>query len=82
MKPRLAKKQLNTVIGRLRLALQTHGGDLDLVAVDGDSVTVRLTGACSHCPLAEMTFRSGVERTLLEEVGGLKRVILADQDRP
>ncbi len=77
MKPKLAKKQLNEVIAMLRRAIKTHGGDLELVSVEADAVTVRLSGACSHCPLAEVTFKNAVERMLLAKVKGLKRVILA-----
>jgi len=80
MKPKLAKKQLNEVIGKLRRSIQTHGGDLVLMAVEDDTVTVSLTGACRHCPLAEMTFKNAVERTLLEKVRGLKQVILAEPE--
>ncbi len=52
---------------------------MELVSVEDDAVTVRLSGACSHCPLAELTFRNAVQRLLLAKVRGLKRVILADR---
>lgn len=52
----------------LRGMLQADGGDLELVAIEGKTVRLRLRGACGCCPHAMMTLKSGVERVLREEV--------------
>lgn len=52
----------------LRGMLQADGGDLELVAIEGKSVHLRLRGACGCCPHAMMTLKSGVERVLREEI--------------
>jgi Fe-S cluster biogenesis protein NfuA len=52
----------------IRPALQGHGGDIELVSVEGDDVTVRLKGACAGCPGARMTLKNGVEKHLQEVV--------------
>lgn len=70
----ISKKELGAAIRLIRQALKTHGGGLELVAVGKASVKVRLSGACRGCPLAQMTLKNAVERTLLERVPGLKRV--------
>lgn len=49
---------------RIRPALNADGGDIELVAFDGDVAHVRLTGACSGCPSAQMTLQAGVESAL------------------
>jgi len=76
MKVKLAKKQLNTVVASLRKALKTHGGDIQVVSVEGRTVSIKLTGACQGCPMAADTFKNAVERMLLSRVAGLEEVKL------
>ncbi len=59
----------------IRPYLQADGGDVELVNVKEDgTVEVRLTGACVSCPMSQMTLRAGVERALIREVPGIRRV--------
>jgi len=69
-------QQVGSVIDEIRPALQSHGGDIELVAVDEDTgvVSVRLQGACQGCPGAAMTLRIGVERQLRQRVPGITEV--------
>lgn len=65
------KKALNSI----RPYLQADGGDVELISVTKDGiVNVKLTGACSGCPMSQMTLRAGVERALIREVPGIRRV--------
>ncbi|UCE99078.1 MAG: NifU family protein [Planctomycetota bacterium] len=60
----------------LRPALQSHGGDVELVSTDDDNnIKVRLKGACQGCPGAAMTMKAGIERILREKVPDVKEVI-------
>ncbi len=52
----------------LRPTLQADGGDLDLIDVDGNLVTVSLRGACTNCPSSQITLKQGVEARLKEMV--------------
>jgi len=67
-------EMVETVLERLRPALNADGGDIELVNLEGDVVRVRLTGACSGCPSAEMTLRVGVEGALRRVRPGLRVV--------
>ncbi len=61
----------------IRPALQSDGGDIELVDVEDGIVKVRLVGACAHCPSSTMTLYEGVERILkdkIPEVKGLEQV--------
>jgi Fe-S cluster biogenesis protein NfuA len=59
----------------IRPYLQADGGDVELVHITDEGVVeVRLTGACVGCPMSQMTLRAGVERALMREVPGIKRV--------
>ncbi|MCE1188129.1 MAG: NifU family protein [Ignavibacteria bacterium] len=59
----------------IRPYLMADGGDIELVNVSEDGIVkVRLNGACSTCPMSQMTLRAGVERALIREVPGIRRV--------
>ena len=59
----------------VRPALQSDGGDIDLVHVDAHDVHVRLTGACSTCPSSTITMKMGIERLLEEEFPQFQRLV-------
>lgn len=59
----------------IRPALQMDGGDIELVAIEGNDVHVRLQGACAGCPGAAMTLKMGVERRLKELIPEVGQVI-------
>jgi len=52
----------------IRPALQKDGGDIELVDVDGDFVTVSLRGACGSCNKSQTTLKEYVEKKLREQV--------------
>lgn len=58
-----------TVDEEIRPGLKADGGDMELVDVEGDRVTVTLTGACAGCPGAHITLKRWVEARLREVVG-------------
>ncbi len=66
--------KVKAAIEKIRPALQADGGDIELVAVEGKVVKVRLRGACSCCPMSQMTLKSFVEKTIKQEVPGVDRV--------
>jgi Fe-S cluster biogenesis protein NfuA len=70
--------RVEQVIDRIRPAVQSDGGDLELVAVtDQGVVQVRLHGACIGCPSSSMTLHMGIERNVREkvpEVTGVEQV--------
>lgn len=64
------------IIEAVRPALQSHGGDIELVeAAEDKTVKVRLQGACAGCPAAQMTLKQGVERVLKEKIPEIKEVV-------
>ena len=68
--------KVKDVIEAIRPNLQSHGGDVEFVGTDEDnSVRVRLQGACSGCPGAQMTLKMGIERLLKEKIPEVKEVI-------
>jgi len=71
----VTKQQVDEVIQQLRVNLQIHGGDVELVAVSEDGVvSVRLQGACKGCPMAQQTLKMGIEAALKEELPEVQSV--------
>ena len=67
---------LNEMLDFVRPALQSDGGDLTLLGVDGDGVVeVELIGACRTCPLSMVTLTAGIEAVLLQRVPGVTGVV-------
>ena len=52
----------------IRPALRMDGGDIELVDVEGNRVTVALRGTCAHCPGSDATLGNYVEKKLRELV--------------
>lgn len=68
-------EKVNKALESIRPYLKADGGDIELVQVTEEGIVeVRLTGACVGCPMSQMTLRAGVERALIREVPGIKRV--------
>ena len=69
------KEQVQAAIDKIRPMLKADGGDVELVDVTDDGVVqVRLQGACSGCPMSQMTLKNGIERIIKESVPGVKTV--------
>jgi len=66
----LQKIQLvqQTINEQIRPALRAHGGNIELVDVEGDKVIVAFRGMCAQCPTAEFTMKDVVEAKLREFV--------------
>ena len=73
------EEKVKDIIEAIRPNLQAHGGDIELVGTDTDNtVKVRLQGACSGCPSAQMTLKQGVEQLLKDKVPEVKEVVAVD----
>jgi NifU-like protein len=57
-----------TINEQIRPALRAHGGNIELIDVEGDKVIVAFRGMCAQCMLAEFTMKDLVEARLREFV--------------
>ena len=55
-----------------------HGGALELVSFDGDTLAVRMSGNCRGCNLAQVTLHGWVEGTVRPFFPELKEVVAVD----
>jgi Fe-S cluster biogenesis protein NfuA len=51
-----------------------HGGSVDMVALEGNVLKVRLGGACLGCPLLPSTLHGWVEGTVRQFFPDIERV--------
>ena len=66
---RMLRQEVEQVLNLIRPAVQSDGGDVELVDVSaGGVVQVRLHGACVGCPSSTMTLQSGIERNLKQRI--------------
>jgi len=74
----IEKATVEAAIQNVRPSLQADGGDIELVSVSEEGkVTVRLKGACSGCPMSQMTLKQGVETYLKKEIPEITEVVSA-----
>ena len=55
--------------------LASHGGEVSLIEVLDDEIAIlQFGGGCQGCGMVDLTLKEGVEKTLLEQIEGLKSV--------
>lgn len=69
------RDKVEAALQQVRPALQADGGDVELVDVTDGVVKLKLTGACSGCPMSTMTLKMGIERVLKERIPEIKEVV-------
>jgi Fe-S cluster biogenesis protein NfuA len=62
-------ERVEQIINKIRPAVQSDGGDLELVGIRDDGVVlIRFHGACVGCPSSNLTLHMGIEQRLKERV--------------
>jgi Fe-S cluster biogenesis protein NfuA/nitrite reductase/ring-hydroxylating ferredoxin subunit len=67
--------QVEEALDEIRPYIESHGGGLELLDVDGGVVHVRLSGSCHGCAASAMTLRRGVETKLRERIPWFTEII-------
>lgn len=69
------KEKVRESLEKVRPSLQMDGGDVEIVDITDDGIVkVCLKGACSGCPMAQMTLKAGVEKMLKKDIPRIKSV--------
>lgn len=56
-------------------SIAAHGGQAELVAVEGDTAYLRLSGGCQGCGMATVTLTQGIEVAIRESVPEIVRIV-------
>jgi Fe-S cluster biogenesis protein NfuA len=69
------KEEILKALESIRPFLQADNGDVELVEITNEKIVkVRLTGDCKDCPMSTLTLRAGIERALMNNVPGIRRI--------
>ena len=69
------EERVHEVLTDLSPLLRVDGGGVEYVRIEGDTLYIRLIGACIGCPGADITLKYGIESAITEEVPEIRRVI-------
>jgi Fe-S cluster biogenesis protein NfuA len=69
------RSKVEDVLEKIRAGLMADGGNIELVEIKDDIMYVKLKGACRSCPMATLTLKNWVEKTLKSEIPEIKEVV-------
>ena len=69
------KEKIEIALEEIRPFLKNDGGDISLISIKDNNVTVRLEGACTTCTVNQMTLKTGVEMTIKKYAPEIENVI-------
>lgn len=76
-------KVVNEIIKeKVRPLLMEHYGDIELLSVENNCVTVKFLGACKGCPSAQETLQEIVLANIQQEIPQITEVILDQETSP
>ena len=73
------ENKIKAVINTIRPFLMSDGGDVEFVSFEDGVVYVKLLGACSSCPAADMTLESMVQEALTFEIPEVIKVVKVEE---
>lgn len=71
--------QVEAALARVRPYIESHGGVLKVLSVEGGVVHVEMGGSCHGCTGSTITLRRGVEQALREGFPGFEEVVVHEQ---
>ncbi|MCV7310014.1 NifU family protein [Mycobacterium paraffinicum] len=83
--PHDVHRRVSDALDRVRPYLGSHGGDVDLIGVDGDTVRLAFTGSCKSCPSSAVTLELAVQdavRAAAPEVSSIEVVTAESASGP
>lgn len=72
--PRSPEERVKQALEGVRPYLESHGGDVELVAVEAGVVRLRLHGSCNGCPSSTMTLKLAIEDAIQKAAPEVERV--------
>jgi len=69
------EQKIISIINELRPFLMNDGGNIEFIKYENNIVYIRLTGACAHCQMMDLTLKEGIEASIKEEIPEVSEVI-------
>ena len=73
------KELEKTINENIRPRLQSHGGDVQIIDIVEGVVRIKLTGACSGCPSADLTTKAFIEEELKKNFSWVHEVRIINE---
>ena len=71
----VAQRILQVLEHQINPSIASHGGRADLVAVEDNTVYLRLSGGCQGCGMASVTLGQGIEVAIKDNVPEIANVV-------
>jgi Fe-S cluster biogenesis protein NfuA/nitrite reductase/ring-hydroxylating ferredoxin subunit len=69
-------------LNEVRPYLESHGGNVELLEIDGPTVRLRLRGSCSGCPSSAMTLKLAIENAIQKAAPEIQEVVADEEAIP
>ena len=76
------EERLVGALDEVRPYLESHGGNVELLAVEDGAVRLRLEGSCSGCPSSTVTLKLAIENAILHAAPEIGEVIAEGAEAP
>ena len=76
------EQRVRGALDEVRPFLGSHGGDVELVAVEDGIVRLRLQGSCSGCPSSTVTLKLAIEKAIHEAAPDVRDIVAEDAEAP
>jgi Fe-S cluster biogenesis protein NfuA len=60
--------KINALLDKVRPYIQMHGGDAQLLRVEGAVAYIKIFGACSSCSMASATYNKTIGPLIIKEI--------------
>ena len=74
--------RIEEALNNIRPYLEADGGNVKVLDVQNETLTLELLGNCGTCPMSTMTLKAGVEEAIKKAVPEIKRVEAVNITQP
>jgi Fe-S cluster biogenesis protein NfuA len=77
--PESLEERVLRSLEKVRPYLESHGGNVELLDIEGSTVRLQLVGSCQSCPSSSATLKQAVERAIYEVAPDVTAIV-AEQE--
>ncbi|MEG0826116.1 MAG: NifU family protein [Bacilli bacterium] len=70
--------KIKEIINNLRPFLINDGGNIEFIKYEKNIVYIKMSGACAHCHMLDLTLKNEIEATIIENIPEVRKVINLD----
>jgi Fe-S cluster biogenesis protein NfuA/nitrite reductase/ring-hydroxylating ferredoxin subunit len=67
--------RVRAALEEVRPYLESHGGDVELIEVTGDTVRLKLDGSCQGCPSSAVTLKLAIENEIRKAAPEIEEIV-------